>query len=101
MCEYVVYLISGDLFHLLLVCYLQGITIKPLVNFLKVKKADKRMPSMNEQINERVSCALPKKDPPGKIIKYVDLVSLTAILVTNETLCSVFTFAVLCNLYAK
>lgn len=34
--------------------FLQGITIKPLVKILKVKRADKRKPTMNERIHERV-----------------------------------------------
>lgn len=33
----------------------QGITIKPLVNMLNIKKADDREKKMNEQIFERVS----------------------------------------------
>jgi hypothetical protein len=34
----------------------QGISIKPVVNALKVKKAESaRLPSMNEKIHERVS----------------------------------------------
>jgi sodium/hydrogen exchanger-like protein 3 len=33
---------------------MQGITIKPLVEWLKVKKASKREPTMNERIHERV-----------------------------------------------
>jgi hypothetical protein len=33
--------------------FLQGITIKPLVNILKVKRAEKRKPTMNERIHER------------------------------------------------
>lgn len=36
--------------------FLQGITIKPLVNVLNVKKADKRKISMNQRIHERVRC---------------------------------------------
>lgn len=32
----------------------QGITIKPLVKFLNVKRAEKKKPSMNERIHERV-----------------------------------------------
>ena len=35
--------------------FLQGITIKPLVKMLKVKRADKKKISMNERIHERVS----------------------------------------------
>lgn len=35
--------------------FIQGITIKPLVKFLNVKTAEKRKPSMNERIHERVS----------------------------------------------
>ena len=34
---------------------LQGITIKPLVKFLNVKRANKKKPTMNERIHERVS----------------------------------------------
>lgn len=34
--------------------FLQGITIKPLVKILNVKRADKRKPTMNERIHERV-----------------------------------------------
>lgn len=34
---------------------LQGITIKPVVNALKVKRAQEKDPAMNEMINERVS----------------------------------------------
>lgn len=34
--------------------FLQGITIKPLVRMLKVKRADKKKISMNERIHERV-----------------------------------------------
>jgi hypothetical protein len=33
----------------------QGITIKPLVKILNVKRAEKRKPTMNERIHERVS----------------------------------------------
>ncbi|XP_013416033.1 sodium/hydrogen exchanger 3 isoform X2 [Lingula anatina] len=33
--------------------FVQGITIKPLVNILKVKKSEKHKPSMNEQLHER------------------------------------------------
>lgn len=32
----------------------QGITIKPLVRILNVKRAEKRKPTMNERIHERV-----------------------------------------------
>lgn len=35
--------------------FLQGITIKPLVKFLNVKRANKKKPTMNERIHERVS----------------------------------------------
>lgn len=35
--------------------FLQGITIKPLVRLLKVKRAEKKKISMNERIHERVS----------------------------------------------
>lgn len=35
--------------------FVQGITIKPLVKFLNVKRANKRKPTMNERIHERVS----------------------------------------------
>lgn len=35
--------------------FLQGITIKPLVRVLNVKRANKRKPTMNERIHERVS----------------------------------------------
>lgn len=35
--------------------FFQGITIKPLVKILNVKTAEKRKPSMNERIHERVS----------------------------------------------
>ncbi|XP_049819790.1 sodium/hydrogen exchanger 3 isoform X4 [Aethina tumida] len=34
--------------------FIQGITIKPLVKFLNVKTAEKRKPSMNERIHERL-----------------------------------------------
>lgn len=34
--------------------FFQGITIKPLVKILNVKTAEKRKPSMNERIHERV-----------------------------------------------
>lgn len=34
--------------------FLQGITIKPLVKILNVKRASKRKPTMNERIHERV-----------------------------------------------
>lgn len=33
--------------------FVQGITIKPLVKFLNVKRAEKKKPSMNERIHER------------------------------------------------
>lgn len=33
--------------------FLQGITIKPLVKILNVKRAEKRKPTMNERIHER------------------------------------------------
>lgn len=33
--------------------FLQGITIKPLVRILNVKRAEKRKPTMNERIHER------------------------------------------------
>lgn len=35
--------------------FVQGITIKPLVRILNVKRAEKRKPTMNERIHERVS----------------------------------------------
>lgn len=35
--------------------FIQGITIKPLVKILNVKTAEKRKPTMNERIHERVS----------------------------------------------
>lgn len=35
--------------------FLQGMTIKPLVELLNVKRADKRKPTMNERIHTRVS----------------------------------------------
>lgn len=35
--------------------FFQGITIKPLVKILNVKRAEKRKPTMNERIHERVS----------------------------------------------
>lgn len=35
--------------------FVQGITIKPLVRILNVKRASKRKPTMNERIHERVS----------------------------------------------
>lgn len=38
--------------------FLQGITIKPLVRILNVKRAEKRKPTMNERIHERVSFVL-------------------------------------------
>jgi hypothetical protein len=34
--------------------FIQGITIKPLVKILNVKTAEKRKPTMNERIHERV-----------------------------------------------
>lgn len=34
--------------------FFQGITIKPLVKILNVKTAEKRKPTMNERIHERV-----------------------------------------------
>jgi sodium/hydrogen exchanger-like protein 3 len=34
---------------------LQGITIKPLVTILGVKRAEKRKKTMNERVHERVS----------------------------------------------
>lgn len=33
--------------------FVQGITIKPLVKILNVKRAEKKKPSMNERIHER------------------------------------------------
>lgn len=38
--------------------FVQGITIKPLVKILNVKRANKKKPTMNERIHERVSCTL-------------------------------------------
>lgn len=35
--------------------FIQGITIKPLVKILNVKTAEKRKPTMNERIHERVN----------------------------------------------
>lgn len=35
--------------------FVQGITIKPLVKILNVKRASKKKPSMNERIHERVN----------------------------------------------
>lgn len=35
--------------------FLQGITIKPLVKILNVKTSEKRKPTMNERIHEKVS----------------------------------------------
>lgn len=37
--------------------FVQGITIKPLVKILNVKRAEKKKPTMNERIHERVSVA--------------------------------------------
>lgn len=34
--------------------FVQGITIKPLVKILNVKRANKKKPTMNERIHERV-----------------------------------------------
>ena len=34
--------------------FVQGITVKPLVKFLNVKRASKKKPTMNERIHERV-----------------------------------------------
>lgn len=34
--------------------FVQGITIKPLVKILNVKRASKKKPTMNERIHERV-----------------------------------------------
>ena len=36
-------------------CFFQGMTIKPIVEKLRVKKAESEKPSMNQQIFERVS----------------------------------------------
>lgn len=36
--------------------FVQGMTIKPLVELLKVKRANKTKPTMNERIHTRVSC---------------------------------------------
>eukprot|EP00057_Strongylocentrotus_purpuratus_P003195 XP_003726137.2 PREDICTED: probable Na(+)/H(+) antiporter nhx-9 isoform X2 [Strongylocentrotus purpuratus] len=38
--------------------FVQGITIKPLVNFLHIQKAEKRKPTMNEEIYERFNSHL-------------------------------------------
>lgn len=38
--------------------FVQGITIKPLVKILNVKRASKKKPTMNERIHERVSTTL-------------------------------------------
>ncbi|XP_054748352.2 probable Na(+)/H(+) antiporter nhx-9 isoform X2 [Lytechinus pictus] len=38
--------------------FIQGITIKPLVNFLHIQKAEKRKPTMNEEIYERFNSHL-------------------------------------------
>jgi hypothetical protein len=38
--------------------FFQGITIKPLVKILNVKRAEKRKPTMNERIHERVSAEI-------------------------------------------
>lgn len=35
--------------------FVQGMTIKPLVELLKVKRANKTKPTMNERIHTRVS----------------------------------------------
>lgn len=35
--------------------FVQGITIKPLVKILNVKRASKKKPTMNERIHERVN----------------------------------------------
>lgn len=35
-------------------CILQGITVKPLVNFLKVKREETRVKTMNERTHEKV-----------------------------------------------
>lgn len=35
--------------------FVQGITIKPLVKILNVKRASKKKPTMNERIHERVT----------------------------------------------
>lgn len=40
--------------------FVQGITIKPLVKILNVKTAEKRKPTMNERIHERVRFYLKK-----------------------------------------
>lgn len=44
---------------------LPGITIKPLVKFLNVKRANKKKPTMNERIHERVSSPSPLR-PSGR-----------------------------------
>lgn len=42
--------------------FVQGITIKPLVKILNVKRAEKKKPTMNERIHERVrSINIPMK----------------------------------------
>lgn len=35
--------------------FIQGITIKPLVRILNIKTVEKRKPTMNERIHERVT----------------------------------------------
>lgn len=42
--------------------FVQGITIRPLVKFLNVKRASKKKPTMNERIHERVSVSTRSPD---------------------------------------
>lgn len=48
-------LLDFIIFFIDFLVFLPGITIKPLVKFLNVKRANKKKPSMNERIHERVS----------------------------------------------
>lgn len=54
--------------------FLQGITIKPLVKFLKVERANKKKPTMNERIHERV------------IFKYMLIMKNLKIIIINKYL---------------
>lgn len=48
--------------------FIQGISIKPLVKILNVKTAEKRKPTMNERIHERVSQGPISSDSESNIL---------------------------------
>lgn len=69
--------VQGDLRTMCL--FFQGLTIKPLVKWLKVPRSTSRKPTINEEIHERVSSPSSSNSPPPCIVTrahYSDFVPL-------------------------